>query len=140
GSVATHAIERALQAAADHQLEVFRRSDNRGEGERSNAAGAEFASRLSRLSKAISTLSPASRSALNRLVVAHIKEYFDTETLNALVQAIGEIAPQLAPERRAGEVYDAIYRPIQGVRRTAPSELIDLWSMLPAETRMAVEK
>jgi len=57
-----------------------------------------------------------------------------------LIHAIAGALPKLAPKRRAQDALDIIYQPVTGIVRTSPSELIELWETMPAETRRQAEQ
>ncbi len=128
-----------LEAAADHRLEWFRRLVALRDRRRSIALVKPQMRRIDELAEAISKLPPASIRGVNQLIAAHASQFFDTETLTSIITAVGEATKSMSPGQRTGRVHDAIYDPTTLVVRTAPSELIDGWEMLPAAIRTAVE-
>ena len=137
---ANHAIAQTLDAAADHQLQSLRQRDIQQHRVHSAGDVGRLVARLQKLAKAIAELPPVSKKKLNAIVTEHTAQFFDTETFAALIRALAGALPKLAPKRRAQDALDIIYRPVTGIVRTSPSELIELWETMPAETRRQVEQ
>jgi len=137
---ASRAIAQTLEAAADHQLRSLRQEDAQRDRVRSAGDVGRLIAHLQRLAETIAKLPPISKKTLNPIVTEHTAQFFDTETFAALIYALAEALPKLAPKRRAQDALDAIYKPVAGAIRTSPPELIELWEKMSAETRRQVEQ
>jgi hypothetical protein len=137
---AKRAIAETLEVAADHQLQSLRRNDSQRDRMRSVGDVGRLIARLEELAQALAKLPPVSKKKLNAIVAEYTAQFFDTETFSSFVCALADALPKLAPKRRARVAVDVIDRPIAGVIRTSPPELIELWEIMPAETRRAVEQ
>jgi len=135
---ANWATTQTLEAAADHQLDMLRRDMMH---KRSRDV-TKLVALLERLASAVSKLSPQSEGVLDKIVAKHMKGFFDTETLSALVYAAAEALPKLSPRRWASAACNVIYEPVKvaGIARTAPPEILTLWKCMPSTTRIQVEQ
>jgi hypothetical protein len=139
-AMAKRAIAETLEVAVDHQLQSLRREDSQRDRMRSAGDVGRLIARLDELAQAIAKLPPVSKKKLNAIVAEYAAQFFDTETFSSFVCALADALPKLAPKRRAQVAVDVIDQPIAGVIRTSPPELIELWEIMPAETRRAVEQ
>lgn len=137
---AKRAIAETLEVAADHQLQGLRQKDSQRDRVRSAGDVGRLIARLEELAQAIAKLPPVSKKKLNAIVVEYTAQFFDTETFSPLICALADALPELGPKRRAQDVLNTIYRPVAGIVRTSPPELIELWESISAETRRQVEK
>jgi hypothetical protein len=137
---AKRAIAETLEVAVDHQLQSLRREDSQRDRMRSAGDVGRLIARLEELAQAIAKLPPVSKKKLNAIVAEYAAQFFDTETFSSFVCALADALPKLAPKRRAQVAVDVIDQPVAGVIRTSPPELIELWEIMPAETRRAVEQ
>src|SRR5271156_7170496 len=137
---AKRAIAETLEVAADHQLQGLRQKDSQRDRVRSAGDVGRLIARLEELAQALAKLPPVSKKKLNAIVVEYTAQFFDTETFSPLICALADALPELGPKRRAQDVLNTIYRPVAGIVRTSPPELIELWESISAETRRQVEK
>jgi hypothetical protein len=137
---AGRAIAQTLEAAADHHLQSLRQKDDQRDRVRSAGDVDRLIVRLQSLAQAIAKLPPIAKKTLNAIVADHTAQFFDMETFAALIQALADALPRLSPKRRAQDVLDGIYQPVLGFIRTSPSELVELWDTMSAETRRQVEQ
>ena len=146
GRLAERAIKEVLKAAVDRQFdllnsEVYRRNHKHAKSELN-----KLVRRLKRLSKAISELSTGSRKNLRAVVALHVSESFDTEEFAALLRAMAIALPSMKPARLSNMILRLINgaegdfkEPNAEVFLARGLVLVDLWEIIPAETRAAVE-
>jgi hypothetical protein len=141
-------VAQTLDIAADHQLEVLRRDQNLQDLSRSQRDLRCLIKQLDRLGLAISKLPPLAKGKLNKIVVAKQDwRNFDTETFSELVQAMTSALSESSPACTSEKVITAINEKIRSgthpavtqIVRTAPPALIELWQIIPSETRTQVE-
>jgi hypothetical protein len=146
-ALAQQAVIQAMDIAADHQLESFRRDQNLTELTRSQRSLERLSDQLDALIRAISKLPPLAKGKLNKIVAGQDWENFDTEAFSELIQAIILALSQSSPAAIAERVRSAIVEPLGASKhpavaqiiRTAPPMIIDLWGVIPAQTRAQVE-
>jgi hypothetical protein len=141
------AVAQTLDIAADHQLDVLRRDQNLQDLSRSQRELRRLIKRLDHLGLAISKLPPLARGKLNKIVVEQDWQKFDTETFTKLIYAITDTLANLSPACVANKACWTVNESACGskdpevapIARTAPPALIELWGIIPAETRTQVE-
>jgi hypothetical protein len=144
---AQQAIAQTLDIAADHQLEVLRREHNFGELRRSQRHLRRLNKQLDQFSRAIDELPPLAKGKLNKIVAERDWRNFDTETFNELIVAMTDALSESSPACTAKKVLTAMNEKIRSgthpavaqIVRTARPALIELWEIIPAETRTQVE-
>jgi hypothetical protein len=135
-----HAIDETVAAAADHRLQDMRLRDSQRDRVRSAHSVEKLIEDLTQLAQTIGKLPPVARNKLNAIVAGHTAQYFDTETIAAIVCDIAGTLPKLAPTKRARDAFDIIDQPMAGVNRSSPPKIVELWETMPAETRRQVEQ
>jgi hypothetical protein len=144
---AQQAIAQTLDIAADHQLEVLRREHNFGELRRSQRHLRRLNKQLDQFSRAIDELPPLAKGKLNKIVAERHWRNFDTETFNELIVAMTDALSESSPACTAKKVLTAMNEKIRSgthpavvqIVRTARPALIELWEIIPAETRTKAE-
>ena len=141
------AVERTLEIAAYHQLERSRR-DRYLENQAEATQGRErLFKHVERIVWAISRLTPTAQAELNRIVSWHDLRHFDTEMLAELIHTM--MTATLSPNRAANELHSAISvaslkssndKSVRKIRRWGPLAFVELWELMPFETRSAVER
>jgi len=143
--LAQQAVIQALDIAADHQLEALRRSQNLTELTRSQISLERLLEQLDALKHEISKLPPLAKVKFNKIVAGQDWENFDTETFSELIHAmIDALSTSSAITDKARS---AIIEPLRASKhpavaqiiRTAPPTTLDLWDVIPAQTRTRVE-
>jgi hypothetical protein len=144
---AKSAVERTLEIAAYHQLERSRR-DRYLENQAEVTQGRErLFKHVERIVWAISRLTPTAQAELNRIVSWHDLRHFDTEMLAELIHTM--MTATLSPNRAANELRSAISvaslkssndKSVRKIRRWGPLAFVELWELMPFETRSAVER
>jgi hypothetical protein len=144
---AERAIQQALDAAVDYQIQALRAE----QADQRNARSKEQLRRLMRhialLSTTIAKLPRFSKGKLNRIVKEQIWTEFDSEAFGRLFQMLLDTVVRLSPRRYADDAGTAIresleYRddPVVAFNtRQAPPALIELWEYIPDATRTAAE-
>jgi hypothetical protein len=145
--MAQRAVDQALDIAADYQFDVPRRDQNMGRLAQSGNNRERLTKQLRTFAQMISTLPPAPRGKLNKIIVEQEWVYFDTEMFHELIHAILDALKKSSPAVIAAKA-------IRGIRethrdpadsaaskivRTAPPAIFELWETIPAETRTQVE-
>jgi hypothetical protein len=143
---AHQAVERTLDIAADHQLEVLRRDQSLRDLRRSQRHLKRLRKQLDHVGLAISKLPPSAKGKLNTIVTEQDWQNFDTETLIQLIHAMSDALAALSPECIANEARGAINEPrgsknpaVAQTVRTASPVILELWETIPAGTRTQAE-
>jgi hypothetical protein len=136
GARAHKAINELLQAGLDHQLAPERLRQRRATDVNARLNIGRLISSLGELRSRILDLPPTSRAVLNKRLAAVLQpSIFDTETLiealNAVANALREVSP-----KRLGDDARSVIQPSEGYT----SSLIVLWELIPAVTRVEVER
>lgn len=139
GRTADDLIAFTCDAAFTYRRDTLRRLVGRSDRRYAATQVKRLVANIERLVERISDLPPASRGRLNAAVARHTSRFFDTEGFGDIIAAIHVEAQTVSPQRRASAVQDAVFHPTKLVERTAPSELIDGWALIPAVTRAGVE-
>ncbi len=145
--LAQQAVAQALDIAADHQLEALRRDQNLKELKLSQNNLERLLQQLDALVHAISKLPPLEKGKLNKLVAGQDWANFDSETFSELIHAIIHALSTSSPMCVANRARSAIVEPLRASKhlavvqivRTAPPMILDLWEVIPAQTRTQVE-
>jgi hypothetical protein len=145
--LAQQAVIQALDIAADHQLESFRRSQNLAELTRSQRSLERLLDQLDALIRAISKLPPLAKGKFNKIVAGQDWENFDTETfselIHAMILALSKSSPACLAERARSAIVEPLgaskHPAVAQIIRTAPPTILDLWEFIPAQTRTQVE-
>jgi hypothetical protein len=145
--LAQQAVIQALDIAADHQLEALRRRQNLTELTRSQSSLERLLEQLDALTHEISKLPPLAKGKFNEIVAGQDWENFDTETFSELIHAMIHALSKSSPTGIADKVRSAIIEPVRTSKhpavvqiiRTAPPTILDLWDVIPAQTRTRVE-
>jgi hypothetical protein len=146
GSDADGILLQTFETAADHQLERLRRKRFVYDLERSKKDLGRLIKHIDRLADAISGLPPFSKGRLNKIIDEQNWRHFDTEMFSELIHAMLEALAILSPACAAhgarlviSESFRASRDPaITRVVRTAPPVIVELWQIIPAETRTQV--
>jgi hypothetical protein len=141
------AIERTLEIAAYHQLERSRR-DRYLENEAEAIQGLErLLKHVGRIARAISDLTPSAQAELNKILSWHDLRHFDTEMFAALIHTM--MSATLSPARVADEMRSAMSvasikssndQCVRDIPRSGPPAVLELWELMPVQTRCAVEQ
>jgi hypothetical protein len=145
--LAQQAVAQAVDIAADHQLEALRRGQNLKELKRSENCLERLLEQLNALVHAMSKLPPLAKTKLDKIVVEQDWETFDTETFSELIHAMIHVLSKSSPAGIADRAPSAIIQPLRASKhlafaqiiRTAPTAILDLWEVIPAQTRTRVE-
>jgi hypothetical protein len=145
--LAQQAVAQALDIAADHQVEALRRDQNLKELKLSQNNLERLLQQLDALVHAISELPPLEKGKLNKLVAGQDWANFDSETFSELIHAIIHALSTSSPMCVANRARSAIIEPLRASKhlavvqivRTAPPMILDLWEVIPAQTRTQVE-
>jgi hypothetical protein len=145
--LAQQAVIQALDIAADHQLEALRRRQNLTALTRSQSSLERLLEQLDALTHEISKLPLLAKGKINEIVAGQDWENFDTETFSELIHAMIHALSKSSPTRIADKVRSAIIEPLRASKhpavaqiiRTAPPTILDLWDVIPAQTRTRVE-
>jgi hypothetical protein len=140
------AVERTLEIAAYHQLERSRRErylENQAEA----IQGLDrLLKHVERIARAISELTPNAQAELNGIMSSQDLRHFDTEMLAELVHTM--MSATLSPDRVADEMRSAMSVAsikssndlcVREIPRSGPPVVLELWELMPARTRSAVE-
>src|SRR6266852_4342805 len=139
---AKQAIDQTLDIAASHAMEGSRREryfENRAEAKKGLD---RLIKHLDRIEQALSKLTPSSQAKLNKIMAEREWRSFDTEIFAELIQAMMDA--KLSPARVADEARSAMSDAslksfndpvVYSIPRTAPPAILDLWEIIPAETR-----
>jgi hypothetical protein len=144
---AQEAVAQTLDIAADHQLEVLRREHNLGDLRRSERHLERLRTQLDQCSRVIAKSPPLMKGKLNKIVAELDWQNFDTETINELILAMTDALSESSPACTARKVLMAMneksrsgsHPAVTQVVRTARPALVELWEIIPAETRTQVE-
>jgi hypothetical protein len=137
-----------FDAAADHQLESFRRDRFVDDLDRSKKDLQRLIKQIDLLAKVISELPPISIGKLNKIIAKQNLQHFDTEMFFELMQATQDALFVLSPANAANKARSAIVEKtfrgsrdpvVTQVERTAPPAMTELWEIMPAETRRHIE-
>jgi hypothetical protein len=147
GAAAKLAIEQALDAAADYQMEALRAEQVVQSHALAREQLRDLIRHVEQLSDAIAKLPPLSKGQINRLIDDKDWTEFDAEIFAQLFQELLDMLSQLSPQRLANDVGVEIrenlhlrHDPVVAwTERTAPPAVTELWDCMPAETRSAVE-
>jgi hypothetical protein len=145
--LAQQAVAQALDIAADYQLEALRREQNLKELKRSQSTLERLLEQLDALVHAMSKLPPLAKGKLNKIVAGQDWKDFDSETFTELIHAIIHALSTSSPKCIADRARSAVIEPVGASRhpavaqivRTAPPAILDLWKLIPAQTRTQVE-
>jgi hypothetical protein len=145
--LAQQAVIQALDIAADHQLEALRRRQNLTELTRSQSSLERLLEQLDALTHEISKLPLLAKGKFNEIVAGQDWENFDTETFSELIHAMIHALSKSSPAGIVDKVRSAIIEPVRASKhpavvqiiRTAPPTILDLWDVIPAQTRTRVE-
>jgi hypothetical protein len=145
--LAQQAVIQALDIAADHQLEALRRRQNLTALTRSQSSLERLLEQLDALTHEISKLPASAKGKFNEIVAGQDWENFDTETFSELIHAMIHALSKSSPAGIADKVRSAIIEPVRASKhpavvqiiRTAPPTILDLWDVIPAQTRTRVE-
>jgi hypothetical protein len=144
---AKSAVERTLEIATYHPLERPRR-DRYLENQAEAIQGLKrLLKHVERIARAISRLTPSAQAELNRIMSWHDLRHFDTEMFAELVHTM--MSATLSPDRVADEMRSAMSvaslkssndKCVREIRRSGPPAVLELWELMPAQTRSAVER
>lgn len=140
-------VAQALDIAADHQLEILRRDQSLRRRDQSEKSRQRLIKQLRFLAQTISKLPPLAKGKLNKIITKHEWENFDTEMLDQLIHAMTNALSNSSPACIADKAVSAIresYRDsldpaVNNIIRSAPPVILELWEIMPAETRTQVE-
>jgi hypothetical protein len=145
--VAERAVALALDIAANHQFEGFGRNQSLDRLAQSERARQRLIQQLRYLAQTISKLPPLTKGKLNKIMAGQEWANFDTEMLGELIQTIIDALSKSSPAVTANKAVNAIREwpwdsadpVIANSIRTAPPAILELWEIMPAETRTHVE-
>jgi hypothetical protein len=145
--VVQRAVALALDIAATHQFEGFRRNQNLDRLAQSERARQRLIQQLRYLAETISKLPPPVKGKLNKIIAEQEWANFDTEMLGELIQTIIDALSKSSPAVTANKAVNAIREwpwdsadpVIANIIRTAPPAILELWETIPAETRTQLE-
>jgi hypothetical protein len=143
--IANRMVGQTLEIAAGYAQESARRDryfENRAEATKGLD---HLITHLNLMVQAISKLSPSSQSKLCKIISSQCWRQFDTETFAEIVHAMLETnlsPPRIAEQTRSAmtEADASRYLAVRSITRTAPPLIIELWEMIPSETRAHVEQ
>jgi hypothetical protein len=146
-NLAQQAVAQALDIAADHQLEALRRDQNFQELKGSQNSLKRLLERIDALVYAMSKLPPLAKGKLNKVVAGQDWKNFDTEAFSELIHATIGALSEASPACIADRARSAIIEPLRASKhpavvqivRTASPAILDLWEVIPAQTRTQVE-
>jgi hypothetical protein len=147
GADSDEAIKQALEAAANHQLEVLRRNKHDQDRERAEKDLHLLQQHFQNLVRSFEKLPPGSKAKLNAVVAAQDWRNFDSDMFGELIRDSVTAVSQLSPARTAEQVREAICELPSGARndpvvrevpRATPDTLL-LWESISPQTRSAVE-
>ena len=145
--LAQQAVAQAVDIAADHQLETLRRGQNLKELKSSENSLERLLGQLNALIHAMSKLPPLAKRRLNKIVMGQDWKNFDSEILSELIHAIIYALSKSSPACIADAARSAIvervgaskHPAVAQIVRTAPPMILELWEVIPAQTRTQVE-
>jgi len=142
------AINETLFLAAKHQVECSRLERYFETLPQARKATERLITHIDRLAEALSKLTSSSLAKLNEIMVEHEWRNFDTEAFSELIHAMLGLMPTLSPRRVANEAHSAMsdasiqsYKApaVRAFPRIAPPPILELWEIIPPETRTKVE-
>jgi hypothetical protein len=144
---ADKAIEQALEAAANYQIELLRWKQADEGTIRARKDLHCLMRHIEQLSEAITKLPPISKGVLNKLTTEKNWTEFDAEVFGEffgeLLAALSELSPARIANDAAVEIRESLRARndpvVAHTERTAPPALIELWDCIPDATRLAVE-
>jgi hypothetical protein len=146
-AAAEWAITRALDAAADYQIQILRSEESHQSHARAKTQLRRLTRHIEQLSKAITKLPPVSKGELNRLIAEKTWTEFDAEAFGQLFQELLGKLSGISPDRLATDARVAIRESLDcrndpvvaWNNREAPPALIELWECIPDATRLTAE-
>jgi hypothetical protein len=142
-----YAVAQVLDIAADHQFERLRRDESLDRRDQSEKVRRRLIKQLRVLAQTIAKLPPVAKSKLNKIMTKQKWEDFDTEMLDQLIRvmigALSKSSPKCIADKAVGAIREhhrAFSDPVvDKTIRTAPSVILELWELIPAEARTQAE-
>jgi hypothetical protein len=140
GTAAERAIDHALDAAADYQIQTLRSHERDRERTRRLKAVHELVGTIARISAAIERLPPTAKGKLNQVAASTNWADFDMEVFQQFVDELLQTLSALSPRRLADDVVVEIQMPHNrnDPMATRPA-LIELWDTIHGVMRAKVE-